>query len=370
MKNVLIAFLLLSLLSCDITEGVEEEYQDGFDREAMLTHWADNIILPGYQAYLTSLTELRNGGINAFLANPNTSTLEAMRETWKDAYLAWQSVAMFEIGPAERVGLQGYTNTYPLDVEEMTSFMLSGTYNLELPSRRNQQGLPALDFLINGLGNTDEEIITVYTNENSDIDYGLFMGVFTDQLIELTEQVLNDWNSDYRAKFVVNTGSSATGAVNKMANDYVFWYEKHLRAGKIGIPAGVFSGTPSGQKVEAYYQNNFSKELYLAGLNAGIKFFNGISYDDETTGDGFKAYLEYLNSYRDGEALGALISDQFRTVLSVSQDLSMSFSDQVQLDNTRMLNTYDELQRNVILLKVDMLQSLNVRIDYVDADGD
>jgi hypothetical protein len=35
-----------------------------------------------------------------------------------------------------------------------------------------------------------------------------------------------------------------------------------------------------------------------------------------------------------------------------------------------MLETYDELQRNVILMKVDMLQALSIDINYVDADGD
>jgi hypothetical protein len=35
-----------------------------------------------------------------------------------------------------------------------------------------------------------------------------------------------------------------------------------------------------------------------------------------------------------------------------------------------MTNAYDELQKVVILLKVDMLQAFNVNVDYVDADGD
>ena len=35
-----------------------------------------------------------------------------------------------------------------------------------------------------------------------------------------------------------------------------------------------------------------------------------------------------------------------------------------------MLNTYNELQRNVILMKVDMLQAMDISVDYVDADGD
>ena len=35
-----------------------------------------------------------------------------------------------------------------------------------------------------------------------------------------------------------------------------------------------------------------------------------------------------------------------------------------------MTKAYDELQKAVVLLKVDMLQAFNVNVDYVDADGD
>ena len=35
-----------------------------------------------------------------------------------------------------------------------------------------------------------------------------------------------------------------------------------------------------------------------------------------------------------------------------------------------MLSSYDELQKVVVLLKVDMLQAFDISTDYVDADGD
>ena len=35
-----------------------------------------------------------------------------------------------------------------------------------------------------------------------------------------------------------------------------------------------------------------------------------------------------------------------------------------------MTKSYDELQKAVVLLKVDMLQAFSINIDYVDADGD
>jgi hypothetical protein len=42
----------------------------------------------------------------------------------------------------------------------------------------------------------------------------------------------------------------------------------------------------------------------------------------------------------------------------------------IETDNTAMTMSYDELQKAVVLLKVDMLQALNVSVDYIDADGD
>jgi hypothetical protein len=35
-----------------------------------------------------------------------------------------------------------------------------------------------------------------------------------------------------------------------------------------------------------------------------------------------------------------------------------------------MLSTYDAIQKIVVMLKVDMLQKLNISVDYADADGD
>ena len=35
-----------------------------------------------------------------------------------------------------------------------------------------------------------------------------------------------------------------------------------------------------------------------------------------------------------------------------------------------MLEVHDELQREVVLLKLDMLQALSISVDYIDSDGD
>ena len=50
--------------------------------------------------------------------------------------------------------------------------------------------------------------------------------------------------------------------------------------------------------------------------------------------------------------------------------LDESFANQITADKVKFLETYDAIQKVVVLLKVDMLQALNINVDYTDADGD
>jgi len=154
-------------------------------------------------------------------------------------------------------------------------------------------------------------------------------------------------------------------------NDFIFYYEKHLRAGKIGIPAGVFSGGELPNNVEALYAKNLARELALISLSAAQDFFLGLSYTYRTAnGPGLSTYLDELEVMKDNSLLSAVITDQFELARTEIEELSENLAEQVNTNNIAMLEAYDALQINVVNLKVDMLQSLNINVDYVDADGD
>ena len=367
MYRFLCLVVLMGLFSCE--NGGDESVSDDFNRGEMLVNWADNIIIPAYANYQNELKTLKES-VSTFTNSPNEENLASLKKQWQNAYLAWQWVAMFEIGKAETLSLQSYTNMFPTNPTEIELSISTGEYNLELPSRRDQQGFPALDYLINGLGSTNADIVAKYSDANAGAGYLKYLTDVVDRLNLLTEEVVNDWNNGYRVTFVENDGSSATGAVNKVANDYIYYFERHLRASKIGIPAGVFSGTPDAQAVEAYYDATFSKALFDEALKASQAFFMGQHFGNEVTGESFSSYLTYLNYIKQGEDLVALITDQFKAIETVSTNLSTNLSEQIVQNNDLMLNTYDELQKNVINFKVDMLQAMNIKVDYVDADGD
>ena len=375
-KTALLLLLFLLIWSCsdDNPSGPDA---DDFDREAILLNWADNIIIPAFQSFSTTTDELETAG-NSFAEDPNQQTLENLREVWRTCYLSWQRVSMFEMGRAMDIDLRGNLNTYPVSANESSpnpdqtiqKNIQTGSYNLELPSLRDTQGFPALDYLLNGLADSDADILGYYTTHEEATVYEKYVTDLVNRMNELAEEVLDHWESGYRDQFVSNSGNGANASLDMMVNDYIFYYEKALRAGKVGIPAGVFSGTPLATHVEAYYSDGFSKELLMEALNAAQNFFNGKHFGSQQTGESLASYLDYLNTMKGGADLTQLINNQFESARDQAENLNSNFVVQIETENSEMLATYDELQKNVVYLKVDMLQALNINVDYVDADGD
>lgn len=340
-----------------------------FERSAMLINWADNIIIPSYEAFTGDLETLLNS-FETFKAEVNESNLIALRASWLNAYKTWQHVEMFEIGPAESVGFQLNMNIYPTDNEKIDGFIVDGSYDLSLSSNRSAKGFPALDYLLNGLGENDAEILAFYNSDNKEAYLKYTEDVLLD-MQALTETVVSDWTNGYRDTFVANDGSSSTASVDRMVNDYIFYYEKYLRAGKMGIPLGVFSGSTLPRNVEAYFDGSISNDLFLEGLAAVQDFFNGKHYNSSTQGESLASYLDALNTVKNEEDLSTLINDQMNTAKSMVVDLS-AFRAEIEDNNppTNMLLAYDEVQKAVPMLKVDMVSAMSISIDFVDADGD
>ena len=371
MKKIhLILGFVIVLAACSSGENGSNASSDNFDRTALLTNWANNIIVPSYENYQAKVTILVTN-TTAFNTNPSELNLVNLRSSWYEAYKAYQKVTAFYLGKAMDINLKEATNTYPTDVVGIETNISSGTYNLELLSQFPRQGFPALDYLINGLGTSDAAIITFYTTNSNAVNYKQYLLTVTNKLKSNIDLVATDWNSGYASTYITSNGTAVSSSVNKTTNLFVKNLEKDIRTGKIGIPSGLFSsGTLFPEKVEAFYKKDISKELLNIAIQAQQDFFNGKHFNSETTGPSLKSYLDYVNAVRNGQNLSAIINNQFAVIFTAQATLNANFSEQVATDNTKMIAAYDALQQNVIYTKLDMMQALNITIDYVDGDGD
>lgn len=261
-------------------------------------------------------------------------------------------------------------NVYPTHVQDIQNNIQSQDYNLSSVNNNDAVGFPALDYMLYGVGDTDASIVEFYTNSTDADKRKTYLSDLTDQMKTLTQSIVDDWNNGYRDTFVNNTDNSATGSINRVVNDFIFYYEKGFRANKFGIPAGNFSQNPLPDLVEAFYNADFSKTLALEGINSIQNFFNGIAYQSGNNGRSLDDYLDFLNTIKGGEDLSALINDQFDAGEAKISTLNESFAEQVETNNVAMTETFDIIQMAVVLLKVDMLQALDISVDFVDADGD
>ena len=371
LKIITIAILSIFVISCSSSSDDEQSTIPEFDRSAVLTNYADNIIIPRLNNFKSSVDYL-NESVNAFVNSPDLTTYTELHNSWVEAYINWQYIEMFNIGKAEEIMFLNKLNTYPVNEGRIVDNITSEKTDLSNPNDWSCQGFPGLDYMIHGIANSENEIINQYAQNPLN---GKYLKVIIGELNSNTDIVLNDW-STYRNTFVNSFENTATSAFNMLTNDFVYYFEKGLRTNKIGIPAGVFSNNPLSNKVEAYYSSkngieDISRDLIENALNAVNLLFQGKSSAQSNVGPSFKTYLDFINANDvSGDDIGSLVVSKIQTAKQKILDLDKNLITQVENNNSKMLVAFDALQTIVVNLKTDMLSLFNVAVDYTDADGD
>ena len=372
-----INFFLLSIFSvfliiaCSSESDENQNQVADFDRSSILKNYADNIIIPRYNNFKSDLDALKTV-VDEFASTPNSENFDKVHNQWFKAYKTWQHVEMFNIGKAEQIMYFNTINTYPVDELRINENINSKRYDLSNANDWSSQGLSGIDYMLHGIEDNKEKIIQKYVD---DTNYGDYLKNLLVIMTNNTDDIVQDWPT-YKDTFVQSSGNSNSSSLNMITNDFVYYFEKGLRANKIGIPAGVYSGgntLPS--KVEAYYssKNSFqdiSKDLAKEAVIASENLFLGKS-SNGVNGPSLKTYLDYIyNSDVNKENLSPIISSNFQKAKEEIDLLDSNFINQTNNDKRKMLNAFDKLQVIVVNTKTDMLSLLSIQVDYIDADGD
>ncbi|WP_299122866.1 imelysin family protein [uncultured Tenacibaculum sp.] len=365
MKKIIYSCLVLFIIACSSSSNGDVNVNpDNFNRKEMLTFWADQMIIPSYQDFETK-TNLLKDAVNTFVNDVTEANLTAARNAWKNAYVSWQKVSLFQVGKAQEVNMVGSMNTIPVSVTQLNSYATSGTYNLESPNLLAVQGFPALDYLLNGQG-TDAETVTFYATATNAGKYKTYLNDVAIRVHTLTKSVYDDWKGSYRQTFIDSDGYSISSSVDKLVNFYVIpFYEKQLRDPKIANPSGAKTGIPDVKLVEAYYKKDISKELFTTALTATKNFFKGVGYNGNT-GKSLQQYLEFLKR----KDLADLINTKFDDIEQKATALDNDFASQIQSNKIVFLSTYDSLQSLLKSFKPDMMSAMSIKNTSTDADND
>jgi len=350
--------------SSGTTSTNSSSQSETFDRGTILLNYSENIIIPRYTIFKSSMDNLKNS-IDTFKSTPSSDNFDLLQNNWIDAYKKWQYVEMFNISKAEEIMYNLKMNTYPVSKERIDNNIDAEKTDLSNPNDWSAQGFPGLDYMIHGIAENKDAVIELYSSNSK---YGDYLSTLGNLMSDITNSVVEDWNS-YKDTFNTSIENTATSAFNMMVNDFVFYFEKGLRTNKIGIPAGRFSSLPLPEKIEAYYYSkngfgNLSKTLVLEARQAATEFFTG-SNSEGIKGPSYSTYLDYLET-----EIGPTVETKLEEAKVRLDNLQDNFITQIDDNNTLMLLAFDALQTIVVNLKTDMLSNFNIAVDYTDADGD
>ncbi|MAX05665.1 MAG: peptidase M75 superfamily protein [Flavobacteriales bacterium] len=335
-------------------------------RSELLENVTNNIIIPAHENLKDELIHL-NAKTQDFKNNPNALSLSQLRNAYVQTYISWQSVEMFAVGKAEEIDYAKSMNTYPCNTTQINNNLESQLYDLNQANwpSWSAQGFPTLDYMLYGIDVDSNQILNYYTAVDG-IKYLNYLNAVVSQMQYNTNLVIEYWQTN-KENFIGSDGNTAVSSLNVLTNDFIYYYEKGLRANKIGIPCGRWNGFETYEiGVEAYYRADISKLLTLASLDACKNFFIGKGINSGIRGFSYEDILA-----ENGDAnLSADIINALNQADMVISSLDNNFRLQLLQNDNSMLDAYDALQAVVPLLKVQMLSSLTITVDYEDSDGD
>lgn len=386
MRNLrfpILTFIFLTLLVSSCDDGSENDLPGSgcaveFDRKAMLVNIGNNLIIPAY-ADLEQHTASLQAATADFVAAPDLTKLSTLRQKWLETSLAWQRAGHFAFGPAggelnESEYLAEFMNTYPTNTSKIESALANAQYAFTT-ANVDRQGLAAMDYLINGLGGDDQAILNHYSKDSDKQAHRDYLKAVADKMQEKAKAVHEKWIGgplNYIATFTANTGNDAGSPLTLMVNGTITYYERNIRDGKIGIPAGIRSlGTPLPEKVEARYKGDVSLMLAEESLEAYRDFYLGRAKNGND-GLGLQDYLAAtgVKQFTMETPLHQAITDQMGQSIIHVQALPSPLQSAVTQSSAQVRETFDIMQSVTRLMKTEMAPALCVPITTVDNDGD
>lgn len=362
--KLLAAILVFCLFACKKKKQEEEEPVNPYDKQALVSNMADNVILPNYNAFKLSLDSLINA-YNTFKTSELQSDYQIVKQKLHSAYLKYQIISPYEFGPAETVIVRMNFNVFPTDTAQIKSNISAGTYVLDAASNLDAKGFPALDFLFYGFNQSEATMIQLFVNSVTRKQY------VTDLLNDMSgkmNSVISSWNSTYRTTFVNSLGTDVGSSIGFLVNQLNFELD-YLKNSKIGTPLGKKTlGIAMPDKCEAYYGGQ-SLQYAFETLLAIENVYLGRSTSGNN-GQGFDDYLTHLDAQYNGGSLNDAINNQFTVCKAKLNAIANPLSTQVTSNPSVVDAAYVELVKLLVLLKTDMPSSLGVIITYQDGDGD
>jgi predicted lipoprotein len=365
MKTNLFFLLIIAIVftACGEDDGPSTGV---YDREAMLTHYANELVLPAYSDLDASVTVLESD-ILAFIADPQSASLEKARRQYWAALQVWQTANAYNFGPAGEAGLNKglieEIGTFPVNTDKVDAFIAGNDTSLA-NFDRDTRGFYTIGYLLHGEPNAGMDVLAAVRQPW----YQAYLRTVVRNLRERVSVVLDEWNGSYKADFISRSGTDVGSGTSELYNEFVRSFES-VKNFKVGLVAGMRPGQtgPEPTLVESRFAG-VSKELIGDHLEAIKRIYTG-QRSDGVEGPGLQDYVEAVEG---GPALVASTLEQWEKVMNAYDVLpqNKTLQELAAEDAAELQAFHTELQKHTRFFKSDMSSVLGIAITFASGDGD
>jgi predicted lipoprotein len=360
--------ITLCIVACNKKDDATNSVGESFDKTAMLTQYADSLIMPEYVALQARIAELQTAS-ESFIQAPDAGTQTNVLDAYTKAYSQYEHVAAFQFGPAETALLDPFVNfSGGLDYSFTTAGQLTGfsvdSATIEQRSAGGSYDLTSMtrsSFYSQGFGTLGYLYFApnAITKLQASASRAAYIRALNARLKSLTDKVVADWSA-YRQTFIDNTKTNVGSPIGNIVNQLA--YQLDVEKGpRIGWPYGKQSnGIVFATKCESYYAG-ISKTLAIENLKGLKKLYQGA-----VPGIGLADYLVALKQNQLNQDLLA----QFDLAISRLEAIPAPLSDAFTAHPTDVDAAYREVQKLLTMVKTDLASATAVQINFMDNDGD
>jgi uncharacterized protein len=318
---------------------------DSFDRQAMVAHLAEEVLLPTYEAFAERAAEL-GPAVDAYCAalggKDEATARTAAQDGWRAAMVEWQAAEVMLVGPAamddrtlrDLIYSWPVTSTCAVDREVMERHLDPDAYDIA-GRLSNRRGLAALEHVLFA-ASLEHTCPATSPPEGWDAlaeadRLQARCGFAQEAAADLATQagaVRDGWRADggdYAGELAgAGQSGSAIGSPQEAANlvsDAMFYLDTETKDMKLGEPAGIADNScgaveePCADELESRASGH-SKENVVRNLEAFRMVYSGdrppaeggLGFDDFLVGLGASDLAETMTADIDAaiEATGAI----------------------------------------------------------------
>lgn len=338
-----------------------------FNRKAMLDNIGNNIIVPCHQDFVAK-TALLEQVVKRFGDAPTEANLQAVQQQWLITAEQWKGCQLFKLG--DMMLIHNQIHKWPTNTKFINKFIVEQDVIDEAfveSSGSTSKGLPAIEYLIFNPKLNNAAILSLFTTETTGPKRMDYLLALAENLNTKARDLLNFWSPEgenYVETFINADmeGGELNGSINRLANQMVARLETAANS-QLNRPLKGSYGTPQPQAAEAW-RSQTSVELLTKNIEAFQETFSGAG------GTGFDDYLDFLEAQYNNKPLSDQINSQAETALAALKAIDQPLHIAVVNNPAPVQLAYDEVKKLLVLIKVDMANTMGVIITFNDNDGD